>query len=118
METFAMIGIWKAPAAWRSLSPAQQSSWRKLWASCDAELFACARLPDGDLHWVEIEDGTTAWALCEVTPPGHTRWLAEVREPIGMHDYLIPYRWLCTEWSLDEFADYVLGFIQARDGSR
>lgn len=114
MDTFVVIGLWKARPAWRALTPTQRATWRRFWAKCDLALFAPARRPDGDLRWIEIEEGDTVWALCELMPPDTSHSFLDTRQPIGMGDFLIPIRWLSLELSLTEFAAYWINWLRTQ----
>jgi hypothetical protein len=113
MDTFVVIGLWRARPAWRALTLPQRAAWRRFWAQGDLPLFAPARRSDGDLNWVEIEDGVV-WVLCELMPPNACHSFVDVHEPIGMSDFLVPIRWLSLELSLAELATYWLKWIWAR----
>lgn len=117
MDAFVVIGLWRAKAAWRALPPAQRAVWRRYWARCDVALFAPARLPNGDLRWIEIEDGSEVWALCELMPLSDSHSFVDLHEPPGMSDFLAPIRWLTLELSLDELVFYWRQWIRARRGA-
>lgn len=117
IDTFVVIGLWRAKAAWRALTPAQRTTWRRYWARCGVALFAPARLANGDLPWIEIEDGGEVWVLCELMPPDDSHSFVDLYEPLGMSDFLMPISWLTLELTLDELVFYWRQWIRVCQGA-
>jgi hypothetical protein len=94
MDTFVVIGLWRAKPAWCALTPAQRAAWRRLWAKCEPMLFAPAHRANGGLRWAEVEEEGEVWALCKLMLPNTNLSLADLHELLGMSDFLIPVRWI------------------------
>jgi len=102
MDTFVVIGLWRAKPAWCALTPAQRAAWQSFWAKCEPVLLAPARRANGGLRWAEVEEEGEVWTLCKLMPPGTCHSLSNLHELLGMSDFLIPVRrkLLRAEWAL------------------